>query len=75
MKNDAHSNGIYFSLSVHVPCKKCIALCLREMISVAFILNRGKEAHSLPDIIFHKHISHQVCDTFINNSPPSLWLL
>ena len=61
-KNDAHSNDIYFFLSVHVPCKKCIALCLRKMISVVFILKRVKEAHSLPDLIFHKHnhVSHQV---------------
>ena len=74
-KNDAHSSDIYFSLSIHVPCKKCIALCLRKMISVVFILKRGKEDRSLPDLIFHKHISHQVYGTFINNSPPSLWLL
>ena len=72
-KNDTHSNDIYFSLSV--PCEKCIALCLRKMISVVFILKRGKEAHSFPNLIFHKHNTHQVCDTFINNSPLSLWLL
>ena len=72
-KNDTHSNDIYFSLSV--PCEKCIALCLRKMISVVFILKRGKEAHSFPNLIFHKHNTHQVCDTFINKSPLSLWLL